>query len=116
MKKYIIMAVIFLGATLGFLMARPQATSTTVASVERLDPALDKIVSNGAKLEKLAGDFKWTEGPVWTRSGYSLFAEIPSNRDMEGARGGHVSVFPQPSGYQGSRVYGGPESGSNGMT
>ena len=48
MKKYIIMAVIFLGATLGFLMARSQTTSTTVASVERLDPALDNPL-DGAK-------------------------------------------------------------------
>src|SRR5579863_3004717 len=116
MKKYIILAVIFLGATLGFLMARPQAISTTVASVERLDPALDKIVASGVKLEKIASGFKWTEGPVWTRSGYLLFAEIPSNRIMKWTRDGHVSVFLHPSGYQGSAPYGGPESGSNGMT
>lgn len=116
MKKYILMALTFLGVTLGFVMAHPQTTSTTVASVERLDPALDKIVSSGAKLEKLADGFKWTEGPVWTRPGYLLFAEIPSNRIMKWTRDGHVSVFLHPSGYQGSAPYGGPESGSNGMT
>ncbi|HEV2232169.1 MAG TPA: SMP-30/gluconolactonase/LRE family protein [Terriglobia bacterium] len=116
MKKYIIMALSFLGVTLGLVMARSQTTSTTVASVERLDPALDKIVSSGARLEKIASGFKWTEGPVWTRSGYLLFAEIPSNRIMKWARDGRVSVFLHPSGYQGSAPYGGPESGSNGMT
>lgn len=116
MKKYMTMGLTFLGASLGLLMALPQTSSTTVASVERLDPALDKIVSSGAKIEKLAHGFTWTEGPVWTRSGYLLFAEIPSNRIMKWMRDGRVSVFLNPSGYQGSESYGGPESGSNGMT
>jgi gluconolactonase len=88
----------------------------TVGSVERLDPALDAILPPDAKMEKLADGFKWTEGPVWIRTGYVLFAEIPSNSIMKWTPDGKVSVFMRPSGYTGSEPFKGPESGSNGMT
>jgi gluconolactonase len=66
-------------------------------------------------LERLADGFKWVEGPVW--AGDSLyFAEIPSNSIRKWNPASGVSVFLQPSGYKGSEPYGGPESGSNGMT
>src|SRR5690348_5968260 len=48
--------------------------------IQMLDPALSQIVSADAKLERVANGFnKWTEGPVWTREGTLLFAEIPAN-------------------------------------
>jgi gluconolactonase len=87
------------------------------ALIERLDPGLDAIIPQGATLEALAAGFKWTEGPVWTRAGYLLFAEIPSNRIMRWKPGWKQAMtYLTPSGYQGSAPYGGPESGSNGMT
>src|SRR5580692_643082 len=54
----------------------PQKVPTTI---ERLDPALDQIIPAGAALEKVAGGFTWTEGPIWMPSGYLVFADIPSN-------------------------------------
>jgi len=87
-----------------------------VGQVERLDPALDAIVPRDVAIEKLADGFKWTEGPVWIHAGYLLFAEIPSNRIMKWTPQAGVSVFMHPSGYQGTAPFGGPESGSNGMT
>src|SRR2546428_6832797 len=46
------------------------------AAVERLDPAVDSIVPAGAQVEKLAGGFNFTEGPVWvTAGGYLLFTD-----------------------------------------
>ena len=35
----------------------------------RKEPALDGIVSPGTQMEKLAGGFLFTEGPVWVRDG-----------------------------------------------
>ncbi|OFW45003.1 MAG: hypothetical protein A3J28_06835 [Acidobacteria bacterium RIFCSPLOWO2_12_FULL_60_22] len=35
--------------------------------VIRLDPALDSIVPPDAKVEKVAGNFGFLEGPVWVR-------------------------------------------------
>lgn len=83
--------------------------------VDRLDPALDKIVPTGAALQRVANGFTWVEGPVWT-NGSLFFAEITSNSIRRWTPGHGVSIFLQPSGYKGSSPYGGPEPGSNGMT
>ncbi len=100
----------------------PLILATLVASafsqdVQKLDPALDSLISSDAKLERVATGFsKWTEGPVWTRSGSLLFAEIPANNIDQWVPGKGASVFIHPSGYEGSEPYQGPEPGSNGMT
>jgi gluconolactonase len=85
--------------------------------IQKLDPSLDKLIAPNAKLERIATGFdKWTEGPVWTRAGTLLFAEIPANNIDEWVPGKGASVFIHPSGYTGAEPYGGPEPGSNGMT
>jgi gluconolactonase len=93
-----------------------EATNVIVPTIERLDPTLDLIVPAQARLERVATGFTWTEGPVWIQSGYLMFADIPSNSIRKWTPGAGVSIFMQPSGYQGSAPYGGPEPGSNGMT
>ena len=82
---------------------------------DRLDPAIDQIIPKGAMLERIADDFKWVEGPIWVNNEL-YFAEIPSNSIRKWTPNGGVSIFLQPSGYMGPAPYGGPESGSNGMT
>jgi gluconolactonase len=85
--------------------------------IERLDPAMDQIAPSNASLKKEVGGFdKWTEGPVWTRSQFLLFAEIPANNIIEWRPGQKATVFIHPSGYTGSTPFAGPEPGSNGMT
>ena len=101
--------------------AAPSTTANTqeklqFAPIERLDPDLDAIVPADARLERVAGGFKWTEGPIWIHAGYLLFAEIPSNSIRKLEANGKVTTFMQPSGYDGGTPYGGPEPGSNGMT
>jgi len=96
-------------------------TAATVSAfsqeIQMLDPALDHIVSADAKLERVASGFnKWTEGPVWTREGTLLFAEIPANNIIQWSPAKGAVVFMHPSGYKGSEPYKGPEPGSNGMT
>ena len=91
------------------------ATDTVPLKVERKDPAIDRIVPAGAKLERVVSGFKWTEGPVWDH-GTLFFAEIPSNSIRRWTPGQGVSIFLQPSGYKGKTPYGGPEPGTNGMT
>jgi gluconolactonase len=84
--------------------------------IERTDPALDQIVPKDAKIEKLADDCTWTEGPVWIHAGYLLFADIPGNRIMKWTPAGALTVFLHPSGYTGAQAFHGPEPGTNGMT
>ncbi len=88
---------------------------STPLKFDRLDASIDRIVPAGAKLERVADGFKWTEGPLWI-NGKLYFAEIPSNSIRIWTPGQGVSIFLQPSGYKGALPYGGPEPGSNGMT
>lgn len=96
------------------------ATLSPLASaqkIERLDPAANRLIPQDARLERVVTGFdKWTEGPVWTREGSLLFAEIPANNIVKWTPGGKASVFIHPSGYTGTKPYNGPEPGSNGMT
>ncbi|HLK69833.1 MAG TPA: SMP-30/gluconolactonase/LRE family protein [Bryobacteraceae bacterium] len=85
--------------------------------VQKLDPSLDQLIDTNVSVERVATGFnKWTEGPVWTRGGTLLFAEIPSNNIIQWIPGKGASVFLHPSGYKGSKPFTGPEPGSNGMT
>jgi gluconolactonase len=55
------------------------------------------IISPGAKLEKLAGGFKFVEGPVWMPSGSLVFSDIPADTLYEWKGGDKASVFRTPS-------------------
>lgn len=108
-------------ACCALLLARAASKASAPAQlslplkVDRLDPALDKIVPSGVALQRVATGFTWIEGPVWT-NGSLYFAEITSNSIRRWTPGRGVSILLQPSGYKGSQPYGGPEPGSNGMT
>ena len=91
-------------------------TVLTAQQVERLDPAVDALISPDTKLQKVASGFTWDEGPVWIPAGYLLFADIPSNSIRKWSPQTGTTMFLQPSGYKGSAPYGGKEPGSNGMT
>lgn len=80
--------------TIGLAAAAAQAQ--TAGRVLRLAPALDDIVPPDAKIEKLAGGFKFTEGPVWIRAGYLLFSDIPNSAIMKWTPDGKVSIFRKP--------------------
>ena len=56
-----------------------------------------KIVPEDAKVEKLAGEFRFTEGPVWIEDGsYLVFSDIPANELKKWTPEG-VSTFRKPS-------------------
>jgi gluconolactonase len=98
------------------MVAAPTAKFEKVGSIVRLDPLVDAVLPENAVIEKIADDGKWTEGPLWVRAGYLLFADIPNNRIMKWTPDGRLSVFMQPSGYTGTEPFKGIEPGSNGMT
>ena len=37
--------------------------------IERLDPALDRLIASDAKIEVLGQGYSWSEGPVWVKDG-----------------------------------------------
>src|ERR1043165_8280209 len=56
------------------------------------------VISSGAKLEKLAGDFKFTEGPTCDKDGNIFFTDQPNDRIMKWSVDGKLSTFLQPAG------------------
>ena len=50
-----------------------------VGKIERLDPALDALVAPGTDIEKVAGGFKFTEGPLWRPDGTLWFSDVQGN-------------------------------------
>jgi gluconolactonase len=51
-----------------------------VGSILRVDPAFDSIAPEGAYIEKLAGGFQFTEGPIWRPEGQHLwFSDVQGN-------------------------------------
>ena len=104
-------------ATLDFFASgRAGGSSETALEVKRLDPALDAIVPTSPVLEKLAGGFIFTEGPVWVPEGYLLFSDPNANSIYRWSPDGQVSVFRTKSGYAGFDVGEYRQPGSNGIT
>jgi len=60
--------------------------------------ALPDLIAPGAKLEKLSGDFKFTEGPTCDASGNVFFTDQPNNRIMEWSVDGKLTTFLAPAG------------------
>ena len=75
--------------------ARPVAAEGT--SIERFDPALDAIIPRGAVLEKIAGDFGFTEGPVWVHDRIR-FSDLTGNKLYEVTPGGQTVMLMDKSG------------------
>jgi gluconolactonase len=97
------------------LLADDKAKRPTLGTIERLDAAFDDLIGKDAVLEKLAGGYAWTEGPVWDKKGkYLLFSDIPNNSVFQYREGEKVRLFLKPSGYDGARTDL-KEPGSNGL-
>ena len=60
--------------------------------------ALEAIIAPDTEVEKVAGGFEFTEGPVWHPDGYLLFSDIPANTIYKWQPNGKTEIFRQPSG------------------
>src|SRR5687767_2567821 len=71
-------------ALLGLLLIAPFGNAQDGASV----------VASGEKVQKLAGDMKFTEGPAWIPAEKKLvFSDIPNSKLMQWKEGEGLSVF-----------------------
>jgi len=87
-----------------FLFAA-KARAQNLGEIVRVDPFADAIIPQDAKVEKVAGDFQFIEGPIWVHSkgqGYLLFSDIPANVIRKWDPKGGVSVFLEKSGFTGA--------------
>jgi gluconolactonase len=58
----------------------------------------ESVIAPGAKLEKLAGDLKFAEGPTSDTNGNVFFTDQPNDRILEWSADGKLSTFLQPAG------------------
>jgi gluconolactonase len=63
------------------------------------DDSLQTILDKDAKVEKLAGNFQFTEGPLWNPSGFLLFSDIPADTIYKITPDGKVEKFRSPAGH-----------------
>jgi gluconolactonase len=101
----LLFAIVLLHGALAFSQSAPLVDRPF--RIERLDPALDEIISPDAKLETLGEHFGLTEGPVWVpegRSGYLLFSDCAANVIYKWAAPSTLSVFLEKSGYTGTDI------------
>ncbi|MEG3835804.1 MULTISPECIES: SMP-30/gluconolactonase/LRE family protein [unclassified Microcoleus] len=59
---------------------------------------MQSILDDSAKLEKLASNFQFIEGPIWHPDGFLLFSDIPANIIYKFGSNQQVEVFRRPSG------------------
>src|SRR3954452_1076006 len=63
--------------------------------------SLESLVGNNTKAEKIAGDFSFTEGPVFSRRGYLLFSDIPRSRIIKWQSGKQSTLRENSNGANG---------------
>ena len=67
--------------------------------VPPITPNPSRVLAPGAVVEKLAGDFIFTEGPTTDKAGNVYFVDQDNNRIMKYDTAGVLTTFMQPSGY-----------------
>jgi gluconolactonase len=83
----------------GFVLMSNAAEVETKFSIKD-EEAFKKLIPADAKLERLAGNMRFTEGPVWVGAdgdGYLVFSDIPANQLKKWSRGGGLVTFREPS-------------------
>ncbi|MFN0156409.1 MAG: SMP-30/gluconolactonase/LRE family protein, partial [Gaiella sp.] len=73
------------------------------------------LIPAEARLERVAGGFEFTEGPLWAPDGSLLFSSPNTNAIYRWAPEGAVSVFRSKSGYSGVDIGRYHQPGSNGL-
>lgn len=76
------------------------AQGTEHPAIEVANPALADAVAADAPIERIAGGFRFTEGPVW-RGDHLLFSDIPNSRIVRYRplpEGPEITTFRTPSG------------------
>jgi gluconolactonase len=104
-------------ATLDFYEpGRAAAGERVVLVTHPADARFDEIVPRDSRLDRVAGGFEFTEGPVWSPDGALLFSSPNTNTIYRlDPEAGRVSVFRSKSGHAGTDIGRYVQPGSNGL-
>lgn len=92
-----------------------QTVYLEVGKLEVASEAFYDLVPRDARLEVLAENHEWTEGPLWIEDGnYLLYSDIPENTVYRWSENDGVRQYLKPSGFTGTD-FKGAEPGSNGL-
>jgi gluconolactonase len=92
----------------------PAAGARGVGGIVRLDPAFDSLVPKDAVIEKVAGGFQFTEGPLWRPEGVLWFSDVTGNLVRSLTPAGQAAVLIPNAGGE-SSAPAGSFIGPNGM-
>jgi gluconolactonase len=105
-------------STLGACTASAERAGgfATVGKTTALDASFRGLVAADARVEKIAEGFTWSEGPAWLKDDNALlFTDVPENRMYRWSEREGLSVFLEPSGYDGPDTGELREAGANGL-
>jgi len=104
-------------AGVAMLLASATAPRARAAEGEivRLDPAMDAIAPADARVEKVAGGFEFTEGPLWRPDGRLWFSDVVGNVVRALSPAGEVEILIRDAAGK-STAPEGSYIGPNGMT
>lgn len=71
----------------------PVVQTHGVGTIVRLDPAFDALVPKDAVIEKVAGGFEFTEGPLWRPEGVLWFSDVTANVVRSVTPAGQVTIL-----------------------
>lgn len=120
MKQHNLPYLLFIGMLLFSCQNRHAKTNNiplqaSTLKIEILDPEALNILDSAAKIEVIAGGFKWTEGPLYIKdSDCFIFSDIPDNKIYKWKDGKGVNTYLTPSGNTGTAKLS-KEPGSNGL-
>ena len=101
MKKTLVILLVAFASFIGGTKLSAQSGGQII----RLDRGLDALIPIDAKIEIVAGNLGFLEGPVWVRTpapGFLIFSDIPANTiDKWNPADGKVFVFLAKSGFAG---------------
>lgn len=89
----------------------------SIATIERIDPALDVLIDPGAQPEVIMDGFNWSEGPLWLPSeNFLIVSDVPGNTIYKWTKEKGKEEYLTPSGFTAKKdkPYS-KEEGSNGL-
>jgi hypothetical protein len=74
-----------------------QESQSSQAHVVRFDPALDALIAPGTPIDKVAGNFTFTEGPMW-HEGRLWISDVAGDKTYAISADGNVQMLLDKSG------------------